>query len=387
MAVTQRLKILDYALSSLWRRRGKNLAILAVYTFTIAVLASILLLTHSLRVEASLLLEGAPEMVLQRVMAGRHELIPLDYLARIRDIPGVGEVEPRFWGYYYDALVGSNYTLMGVERAPGQIELLDGSLPSGVGECAIGAGVARARSLDVGDDLVMVDGRGVGVTFEVAGIFDARSSILTNDLVVLRQDELVDFFGLPEGMATDATVQVYNPVEVANVAGKITRIYPDTRPITRSELIRTYEAVFSWRSGMILTLFVSALVAFCILAWDKATGISAAERQEIGLLKAVGWGTAEVLELRFWEGAALSVTAFLLGLILAYVHVFLLGASILAPVIKGWSVIFPKFRLTPYLDLYQVFVMGFLTVVPYVASTVIPSWRAAISDPEEVMRG
>ncbi len=387
MAVTQRLKILDYALSSLWRRRGKNLAILTVYTFTIAVLASILLLTHSLRVEASLLLEGAPEMVLQRVMAGRHELIPLDYLARIREIPGVGEVKPRFWGYYYDALVGSNYTLMGVERAPGQLELLDGALPSSPGACAIGAGVARARSLEVGDDLVMVNGRGVGVTFEVVGIFDARSSILTNDLVVLRQDELVEFFRLPKGMATDATVQVYNPVEVATVAEKITRIYPDTRPITRSELIRTYEAVFSWRSGMILTLFVSALVAFCILAWDKATGISAEERREIGLLKAVGWGTAEVLELRFWEGAALSVTAFLLGLILAYVHVFLLGASILAPVIKGWSVIFPKFRLTPYLDLYQVFVMGFLTVVPYVASTVIPSWRAAIADPEEVMRG
>jgi hypothetical protein len=30
--------------------------------------------------------------------------------------------------------------------------------------------------------------------------------------------------------------------------------------------------------------------------------------------------------------------------------------------------------------------MGFLTVVPYVASTVIPSWTAAITDPEEVMR-
>ena len=105
-----------------------------------------------------------------------------------------------------------------------------------------------------------------------------------------------------------------------------------------------------------------------------------------GLAKAVGWGTSGVLELKFWEGAALSVTAFLLGLILAYVHVFFLGASVLAPVVKGWSVIFPRFRLTPYLDLYQVFVMAFLTVVPYVASTVIPSWRAAIADPEEVMR-
>jgi ABC-type lipoprotein release transport system permease subunit len=49
-------------------------------------------------------------------------------------------------------------------------------------------------------------------------------------------------------------------------------------------------------------------------------------------------------------------------------------------------VLFPEFRLTPYLDLYQIFVMGFLTVVPYIASTVIPSWKASITDPEEVMR-
>ena len=38
------------------------------------------------------------------------------------------------------------------------------------------------------------------------------------------------------------------------------------------------------------------------------------------------------------------------------------------------------------LDLYQIFVMGCLTVIPYVASTVIPSWKTAITDPEEVMR-
>ena len=72
--------------------------------------------------------------------------------------------------------------------------------------------------------------------------------------------------------------------------------------------------------------------------------------------------------------------------IAALAHVFWFGASWLAPVIQGWSVVFPKFRLVPYLDLYQVFVMGFLTVVPYVASTVIPSWKTAITDPEEVMR-
>ncbi len=380
----QRLKILEYALSALWRRRAKSLSILAVYTLTIAVLASILLLTHSLRVEATLLLADAPAVVVQRLMAGRHDLIPVAYGEQLRNLPGVGEVTPRYWGYYYDALTGSNYTVLGIEE-PGDLELLEGALPGGAGQCAIGAGVAAARFVGVGDELVLIDSRGVGVIFEVVGVFRAPSAILTNDLVVLGSRDLVEFFGFPEGAATDLALEVFNPNEVDTVAAKVKRLFPDTRPITRSELIRTYDAVFHWRSGMVLTVFVSALIAFCILAWDKATGISAEEKREIGILKAIGWNTSNVIELKFWEGAALSITAFLLGVLLAYVHVFLLGASVLAPVLKGWSVMFPEFRIMPYLDLYQLFVMAFLTVVPYVASTVIPSWRTAIADPEEAI--
>jgi len=49
-------------------------------------------------------------------------------------------------------------------------------------------------------------------------------------------------------------------------------------------------------------------------------------------------------------------------------------------------VLFPAFRLTPYIDIYQIFVLAFLTVTPYVASTIIPSWKTAITDPENVMR-
>ena len=96
-----------------------------------------------------------------------------------------------------------------------------------------------------------------------------------------------------------------------------------------------------------LSVFSAAVLAFCILAWDKATGISADEKQEIGILKAIGWDTSEVLALKFWEGLIISLTSFLLGTIGGYIHVFTLGAFLLAPVIKGWSVVFPDFHLTP----------------------------------------
>ena len=384
--MTRHFKIIEYALSSLVRRKYKNFAIIAVYSFTISVLASILFLTHSLKTEAANILTEAPDLVVQRTIAGRHDLISDEYIAKIKDIPGVGDVKARYWGYYYDALTESNYTILGIGAKPPELKLIAGAMPAGPGECLIGQGVAQARQVDVGDELILVNSEGLGVVLEIVGQFTAASDILTNDLIILEEQALIDFFGFPPGKATDIAVEVYNKQEVQTIAIKVKRVLPDSRPITKQEIIRTYDAVFNWRSGMMLTIFSTALIAFCILAWDKATGISGEEKREIGILKAIGWDTADILELKFWEGLIISLTSFFIGLLAAFVHVFYFGASMLAPVIKGWSVLFPDFQLIPYVNLYQVFVIGFLTVAPYVASTVIPSWKAAITDPESVMR-
>jgi ABC-type lipoprotein release transport system permease subunit len=298
----------------------------------------------------------------------------------------VSSAGPRYWGYYYDSLTHSNYTLIGIDKDLPGLSLVEGRMPSTSGECAIGAGVGRARIVGIGDTLSLFDSKDAPVVFRIAGTFRSESNILTNDLIVMGKKDLLQFFGLPADRSTDITVTVHNPNEIATIAGKIKKAYPDTRPITKSEIIRTYDAVFNWRSGMMLTIFSSALIAFCILAWDKATGISAEEKHEIGILKAIGWDTADILELKFWEGIVISLTSFLLGLLAAFIHVFFLNATILSPVIKGWSVLFPDFRLTPYIDIYQIFVLAFLTIIPYVASTIIPSWKTAITDPENVMR-
>ena len=121
--MTRHGKILEYALSSLLRRKYKSFVIIIAFMVTIASLSSVLFLTGSLKNEASLLLQEAPDIIVQRTMAGRHELIPIDYVGKIKEIRGVGRTAPRYWGYYYDALVKANYTLMaaGVEKYRGRL--------------------------------------------------------------------------------------------------------------------------------------------------------------------------------------------------------------------------------------------------------------------------
>ena len=119
--IERQKNIIDFTLSSLFRRKGKNAALILVYTLVVFMAASVVFFTHSIKEEASILLKGSPEMVVQRMVAGRHELIPMSYVNRIKEIRGVSGVRGRLWGYYYDPVIGANYTLMVPEEGqPGR---------------------------------------------------------------------------------------------------------------------------------------------------------------------------------------------------------------------------------------------------------------------------
>ncbi|PLX84537.1 MAG: hypothetical protein C0618_11395 [Desulfuromonas sp.] len=384
--MNRQLKLLEYALAGLTRRKGKNVALLLVYAFTIAALGSVLFLTDALRSEARQTLDHAPEMVVQRISAGRHELIPRSYATTIAQLPGVRQATPRVWGYYYDALVRANFTLMGVTEPETQIKDLQGQLPAADNECAVGIGIADIFGATIGDSLVLVDAHGKNRVFAISGIFSAHSALLTHDLILMPEPALRAFFNLDPTVATDIAVSIANPREITTLAKKVRYHLPDTRPISRSEILHTYDSIFNWRSGMMFAVSVAALIAFCILAWDKATGISADEKREIGILKAVGWNTGDVMAIKFWEGLILSLSAFLIGTIAAWLHVFVLGAPALTPILKGWSVLFPPFSLQPVTDPYQILVLAFLTIAPYLACTLIPAWKTAVTAPEQAMR-
>lgn len=374
-AVERHLNILEFTLASLLRRRAKNLSLLAMYLLVIFMLASLVFFVTALKREAAIILSDAPDMVVQRLMAGRQDLVPAGYAAEIALIRGVTAVRPRLWGYYYDALNGANYTIMAGDDPAAAPEL-----------ASIGAGVAKARNLAVGDLLPLTGYDKAPLMLEIDSIFPGTSDLVAADMIVISPGDFHRLFNFPDGQATDLAVTVRNPKELPTVAAKIAARFPDSRPILKSEIQRTYQSIFDWRGGMTLIVLASSLLSFIIFAWDKATGLSAEERKEIGILKSIGWETSDVLLLKFWEGIVISLTAFLVGVVLAYGHVFFLSAPLFAQALKGWSVIYPRFQLVPVVDAYQLALLFFLTVVPYTTATVIPCWRAATIDPDAAMR-
>ncbi len=373
--IERQKNILDFTLSSLFRRKGKNAALALVYVLIVFLLASVMFFTHAIKQEAAIILENAPEMVVQRSVAGRHDPIPVSYMEKLKEIIGVSSVKKRLWGYYYDSLRGANYTVM----APEDVHLDPGSV-------IIGEGISRVRRVFKGGTMMFKAYDGKIVKFSVKSIMHSDSGLVSSDLVLMSEEGFRRLFGGSVDTATDLTLQVKNPRELPVVAAKIVQTFPDTRPILRDELLRTYESVFNWRGGMMIFVLSGALLAFLILAWEKASGMSLEERKEIGILKGIGWETSEVVLMKFWEGVVVSLSSFLAGIILAYLHVFFTSAALFEPVLKGWAVLYPRFKLTPFIDASQIATLFFLTVVPYTLATIIPSWRAATIDPDSVMR-
>lgn len=376
MSVIERQRaFLDYTLRCLMRRKAKNAALVLAYALVVFLIASVMFFARALRTEGQAVLAGAPELVVQRILTGRYDTIPAQYAETIRRIRGVAKVEPRLWGYYFNRADGATFTVLGVA-----------DFAHADDEIVLGPAAAKAWTSRQDGRCLFRTARGDSLGFTPVATLPEETRLVAADLVLMSQAAFRAVFGMPEGMYTDLAVGVRNPQELQTVTEKIQRDFPDTRPIQREEILRTYESVFEWRGGIVIVIFAGAALAFFIFAWDKATGLSAEERNEIGILKALGWDTADVLAMKFWEGMAVSLTSFLLGTIAAYCHVFLANAGLFAQALKGWSVLYVDFPLSPEVNPTELLALFFLSVAPYTVITVIPAWRAAITDPDTVMR-
>ena len=386
---------LEYAFRALVRRKSKSFFIVFILTFLIFLLSSVLMINHSLLIELNATVKSLPQITLQRFVAGKQSEVDVNRVESILEIAGVETAIPRIWGYYYFKPAGVNFSVVGVDAFEGAYKKhldeiaqnIDWQAVERENGMIVGEGVKRVMNENYYHDTFhFITPEGTRTAVKIAGTFRSELVLESNDMILLPKHLAYDIFGMDRAKATDIVVHVYNPIEIPTIVKKIVERYPDFRAVTQNDLRVSYQNMFDYKSGLFLSLFSVCAFAFFMIIYDKASGLSSEEKREIGILKALGWSMNDILQEKFYESVLIALSTFLIGIGLALWFVYGLNAPLLRSIYMGYSELKPAFVLPFHLDVSLFVLLFFLSVPVYIAATLIPAWKAAILDADEVMR-
>jgi ABC-type lipoprotein release transport system permease subunit len=330
---------------------------------------------------------------------GRPAPLPLAAVESVRAIPGVERVVPRIVGEVFLGKDRLRCVLVGLPTGcfPDWLTCIEGSVPqeNGAHQLVLGTTLAKQLGLKVGARIPPFyrnDRRGER-TSEIVGIFSPKAPVWQSHLIFTTFDNAALIFDQP-GLATDLLVAC-NAESLGDVSEEINRTlsFPTAGGgIVRAEATSSEDLRAALRQGVldqegIFTLHFVLAIVVAILVLLVTSGLGLAERRrEIGILKATGWQTDEVLLRGFAESIALSLLGACVAFLLAWVWLRVLNAAGIAGIfLRGLDPIpeFPlPFRLTPA-PLLLGFLLSFVIVL---TGATYSTWRAATASPRDAMR-
>jgi ABC-type lipoprotein release transport system permease subunit len=357
-------------------------------------------LARGVEAEAEAAARSGADLYVRGSQFGRTVPLPLSAVKDVGRLPGVERVVPRIVGEVRLGKEQIHCVLVGmpVEHFPAWAPCIEGKLPGegGAHQLVVGTTLARRLGLKVGSRVPPFyrnDRRGER-TSEIVGIFKPAAPLWQAYLILTTFDTAAAVFD-QQGLATDLLVTC-KPDSAPDVSREIVQSlsFPSgadgnvIRPevISSEELLATLPRGVRHREGVFDVLFVGAVVV-AILVLLVTSGLGLAERRrEIGILKATGWQTDEVLLRSFVESLALSLGGAGVAFLLAWAWLRGLNAYGIASIfLTGIDAApdFPlPFRLAP-VPLLLGFVLSFVIVL---SGTLFSTWRSAITSPREAMR-
>lgn len=357
-------------------------------------------IAHGLREQARDALRLGPDLLVEGVRMGRPAPVPLDAVAAVKAIPGVRDVVPRIVGEIRLGRDDVPAVLVGlpVDRwAASGTTLLEGRLPAAgpSNELVVGAALARRLALTVGARIPPFYRNDAGERVStVVGIFRSDLPLWSGSLVLTSFETAAEVFaqrGLASGLLV--TVDPAQRHDARRAIARLGRLGTDdahgpvfARAISREDAEALVPSQVLHREG-VLTLHWLLVFAVGLPLVLVTTGAGLAERRrETALLKAVGWGTDDVLLRALFESVMLSVAAAALAILLAALWLGPLRAAgvgaVFLPGVYAHPVVDVPYRLAPVPLLLASLLAFVLVTVGSLAST----WRAAAAPPAEVLR-
>jgi ABC-type lipoprotein release transport system permease subunit len=330
---------------------------------------------------------------------GRSVPLPISAAEQIARIEGVTDVVPRIVGAVSLGKDREHVVVVGMaaDKLPPSLSCVRGRLfqTSTMNEFVIGTELAERLKLDVGSLIPPFyrNPEGERVS-EVVGVFTADVSIWQSRLILTSLDTAANIFD-QKGQATDLLVYCRQGY-AASVSRDLLRIesFPGAAATgkVRAKLVAREDLEVLLPKGLlhregIFNLHFVLLFVVGILVVLVTSGVGLTERRrEVGILKATGWQTDEILLRSAVESSLLGIASASISILLAFFWLRLFNgywiASIFLSGVGAAPTFDVPFQLAPIPALFA-FLLAFVLIQ---TGTIYSSWRAATVPPAEAMR-
>jgi len=385
------LYLFEYALEYLLRYKGKNIFIFILLSLMIAFMASVFFVSHAIESELNLGVKGMADITLQKKVAGMYAPSDASMMDKLLEINGVVGVESRVWGYYRFEPQKLNLIIVGLDSFAQQYNLALQNI---------------ANTFDINDSSMVISPQlkknfkaayykdyfhfikpdGNIKKMDIAGVFKGFIPLEANTMVVMSQTSAREILGLQPNEITTFFLSVGNAKEIPNIALHLATFYPDFSILTKQDITNKYASIINYKSGVFVAFMGVMLLTFFMIVYDKASGLSSEEKREIGILKALGWTIEDVLRAKFYEGGIVALSAYFVGIVLALFYVYFLNAPFIVNIFVEDTTVRHFISLPYSMDYMTLFLLFLLSVPIYIGAILIPSWRVATQDADEVMR-
>ncbi|WP_164469925.1 ABC transporter permease [Aliarcobacter cryaerophilus] len=372
----------------LHKQKTKYISIFILATLTIFLLSTVIFIKSSLQNEILKTLESHNDFIIQREFGGRIFDIENQLEDKLINIYGVKNITKRVYGRYKFLSEDVYFTIIGVDFSNLNKELKNLGLQNiSNDEMIVGFEVdnlLKKYKYTNYYDFFLPNKEIKKV--KIAKVLEKESNIISSDIIILDINLARDILGVNRDFSTNIAFDVPNELERANIKQKLQRLDLDLNIIQKEDILKKYEAIFNYKGGVFLILYLVVLFAFIMILYQRYSQVSINERKQIAIFKAIGYSVRDIIKIKMSENFVVAFVSYLFGVLLAYFFVFILNAPILKNIFIDFSNIKNDFIIYPYIE-FSTFVTLFLFfMVLFLSSVLIPVWKISAINPYESLR-
>ncbi len=377
------------------KHKSKHIAIFIISILIVFLISSVLFISNSLKKEVFSTLNNQSDFIIQKTNNGKIFDTPISWIDDFSSINGVKNVQQRVYGLYYFMPENIYFTIVGVD-------LFEEHTNKNIKELL--------SILNISDFLQndsMIIGNGIKNIFDKYHYFDSydfklldkqslnikifkdlpkEANLVANDLIIMDINLAKKILNINEENSTDIVLNVPNDLEKQNIKEQLILKHSNIRILQKESLKKEYENMFNYKGGIFLVLFIVVIFTFILILYQRYSMISSSDKKEIGILKAVGWSIKDIIKLKIIENFIVGFMAFIIGVIIAYIFVFILNAPILKNIFIGFSNVQNDFILNANIEFSTLITLFLFFIIPFLSAVLIPVWKIAVIDANESMK-